>query len=324
MPARQQELAPTKNIEIPIHLSMIIDNDFSKTILENLYDGVYFVDCDRKILYWNKSAENISGYNRSEVIGKRCADNIRHIDEHGIQLCMTECPLAKTVADSVPREQNLYIRHKKGHRVPVLTRTSPLQDSLGHVIGAVEIFRDNSPVDSITQRIKEFEKMALLDPLTELANRRYIESNIQTKLDEMRRYCRPFGILFVDIDHFKKVNDTHGHDIGDKVLIMVSNTFIKNIRASDIIGRWGGEEFLAIIPNINEEQLYFTANKLRVLVEQSGFPIDSGIVQVTISIGATLAQPKDTAETLLERADKLLYYSKAMGRNRVSIKQSSI
>jgi len=163
--------------------------------------------------------------------------------------------------------------------------------------------------------------MALLDPLTELANRRYIELNIQTKLDEMRRYGRPFGILFMDIDHFKKVNDLHGHDIGDKVLIMVSNTFIKNVRASDIVGRWGGEEFLAIIPNINEEQLLFTANKLRVLVEQSGFSLDSGIVQVTVSIGATLAQPKDTTETLLERADKLLYYSKATGRNRVSIKQ---
>ena len=303
---------------------MIIDNDFSKTILENLYDGVYFVDCDRKILYWNKGAENITGYTSSEVIGKRCSDNITHVDDSGVQLCMTTCPLAKTVADSVPREMNLYIRHKKGHRVPVLTRTTPLRDSLGLVIGAVEIFNDNSPKLVITQRIKELEKMALLDPLTELANRRYLELNMQTKLDEMRRYGRLLGILFMDIDHFKKTNDIHGHDIGDKVLIMVSNTFIKNVRASDIVGRWGGEEFLAIIPNINEEQLYFTANKLRVLVEQSGFSLDSGIVQVTVSIGATLAQPKDTTKTLLERADKLLYYSKATGRNRVTINQSMI
>ena len=299
---------------------MIIDNDFSKTILENLFDGVYFVDCDRKILYWNKGAENITGYTSSEVIGKRCSDNINHVDDYGIQLCMTTCPLAKTVADSMPREMNLYIRHKKGHRVPVLIRTIALRHSLGRVIGAVEIFSDSSPKLAITQKIKELEKMALLEPLTELANRRYIELNMQTKLDEMRRYGRPFGILFMDIDHFKKVNDLHGHDIGDKVLIMVSNTFMKNVRASDIVGRWGGEEFLSIMPNINEDQLYFFANKLRVLVEQSGFSLDSGIVQVTVSIGATLAQPKDTTETLLERADKLLYYSKATGRNRVSIK----
>ena len=303
---------------------MIIDNDFSKTILENLNDGVYLVDCDRKILYWNKGAENISGYTSSEVLGKRCSDNISHINEHGIQLCMTECPLAKTVSDSVPREMNLYIRHKKGHRVPVLARTIALRDSLEHGIGAVEIFSDSSPKLAITQKIKELEKMALLDHLTELANRRYTELNIQTKLDELRRYGRPFGILYMDIDHFKNVNDSYGHDIGDKVLIMVANTFVKNVRASDIVGRWGGEEFLAIIPNITEEQLYFTANKLRVLVEQSGFSIDSGIVQVTISIGATLAQPKDTTETLLERADKLLYYSKATGRNRVSIKRNLI
>lgn len=299
---------------------MIIDNEFSKTILENLYDGVYFIDCDKKILYWNKGAENISGYTSSEVIGKRCSDNTSHIDEHGIQLCMTECPLAKTVADYISRETNLYIRHKKGHRIPVLARTTPLRDSLGQVIGAIEVFTDNSPKLAITQRIKELEKMALLDHLTELANRRYTESNIQSKLDELRRYGKPFGILYMDIDHFKKVNDLHGHDIGDKVLIMVANTFINNVRASDIVGRWGGEEFLAIIPNITEEQLSFTANKLRVLVEQSSYSLNSGIVQVTISIGATLAQPKDTIETLLERADKLLYYSKTTGRNRVSIK----
>src|SRR3990172_6045718 len=167
---------------------MLIDNDFSKTILENLYDGVYFVDCDRKILYWNKGAENISGYPSSEVIGKQCADNIRHVDEHGIKLCMTECPLAKTVADSVPREQSLYIHHKNGHRVPVLTRTNILCDPRGQLIGAVEIFCDNSPVHSIAHRIKELEKMVLLDPLTELANRRYIESNIQAKLDEIHIY----------------------------------------------------------------------------------------------------------------------------------------
>lgn len=303
---------------------MIIDSDFSKTILENLYEGVYFVDCDRKILYWNKGAENITGYTSSEVIGKRCSDNITQVDDSGVQLCMTTCPLAKTVADSMPREINLYIRHKKGHRVPVLVRTTTLHDSQGRIVGAIEIFSDNSPRLSIIHRIKELEKMALLDPLTELANRRYIELNMQIKLNEMRRYSRPFGILFMDIDHFKKVNDLHGHDIGDKVLVMVANTFVKNVRGSDIIGRWGGEEFLAIIPNINEDQLYFTANKLCVLVEQSGFSLDSGIVQVTVSIGATLAQPKDTIETLLERADKLLYYSKATGRNRVSIERNLI
>lgn len=303
---------------------MIIDNNFLKTILENLYDGVYFVDCDRKILYWNKGAENITGYTSSEVIGKQCSDNISQVNDNGVQLCMTTCPLAKTVADSMPREINLYIRHKKGHRVPVLARTTTLHDSQGQIVGAIEIFSDNSPRLAITHRIKELEKMALLDPLTELANRRYIESNMQIKLSEMRRYSRPFGILFMDIDHFKKVNDLHGHDIGDKVLVMVANTFVKNVRGSDTIGRWGGEEFLAIIPNVNEKQLYLTANKLRVLVEQSGFSVDSGIVQVTVSIGAALAQPKDTIETLLKRVDKLLYYSKINGRNRVSIEQNLI
>ena len=93
---------------------MITDIDFYKNVLEHLHEGVYFVDLDRKILYWNKAAENITGYSQSEVLGKRCSDNINHVDDCGIQLCMTTCPLAKTVADSTPREMNLYIRHKKG------------------------------------------------------------------------------------------------------------------------------------------------------------------------------------------------------------------
>ena len=131
------------------------------------------------------------------------------------------------MSDLVPRNVEVYLHHKHGYRVPVSVCTNPMLDLSGKVIGAVEIFSDNSPKLAITQKIKELEKMALLDPLTELANRRYIESNIQTKLDEMNRYDWPLGILFMDIDRFKNINDSYGHDIGDKVLIMVSNTLVK-------------------------------------------------------------------------------------------------
>jgi len=304
---------------------MLKNDNFYKNILENLYDGVYFVDRNRKILYWNKGAERITSFNSSEVVGKSCSDNILiHVDDSGNQLCTSGCPLSDTMSDLIPRNVEVYLHHKQVYRVPVSVRTTPILDLNGKAIGAVEIFSDNTPKTVIAQKIKELEKMAMLDALTGLANRRYVEINIQTRLDEAQRYGWRFGVLLIDLDHFKKINDIYGHNIGDRALQFVSKTLLNNARVSDLVGRWGGEEFIAIIPNINEEQLYFTANKLRVLVEQSGLYLDSGVVQVTVSIGATLAQPKDTIETLLERADKLLYYSKTTGRNRVSIERNLV
>lgn len=297
-----------------------VDNNLYKHLLEILCDGVYFVDCTRKILYWNKGAEKITGYMSSEVVGKRCVDTVlNHVDTCGIKFYTTACPLFETIRDYRPREVEVYIQHKKGHRIPVFVRTAPLLDSNEHITGAVEIFSDNTPKLLINQRIKDLEKMALLDPLTELANRRYIEMSIQSKLDELCRYGRSFGIFFMDIDHFKKINDAYGHSVGDKVLKMVTKTLLHSVRTSDIVGRWGGEEFIAITPNVDKERLHFISKKLHALVGHSSFPIGSDIIQVTISIGATIAQPDDTVNTLLERSDKLMYCSKISGRNRTSI-----
>ena len=165
------------------------------------------------------------------------------------------------------------------------------------------------------------QKLALLDSLTNLGNRRYIEINLRSKLDEMRRYHLPFGILFMDIDRFKDINDTHGHVVGDEMLKMIARTLSGNLRPSDMLGRWGGEEFVAIIANLDEEGLYEIANRCRFLVEQSSLSADGKKLRATISIGATLCQPEDALDALMERADSLMYQSKLAGRNRVTIER---
>ena len=301
--------------------AMTADNDFYKSLLDNLYDGVYFVDRDRKITYWNRGAENITGYKSSEVVGKRCSENIlMHVDGECNALCKRQCPLAETIANGRRCEEEMYLHHKDGHRVPVLTRIAPITDSNGQVVGAIEVFSDNTKRITALHRIEELEKMALLDPLTELGNRRYAEINLHTRFDELHKHGFPFGVLFVDIDHFKKINDMYGHDVGDKVLKMVAKTLLNGIRSVDTVSRWGGEEFFAIIANIDEDRLSSIANKLRVLVEQSSITTGPNTIQVTVSIGATLAQPDDTEDTLLKRADKLMYRCKTSGRNRVFMK----
>lgn len=301
---------------------MIIDNVFSKTILENLYDGVYFVDCDRKILYWNKGAENIAGYTSSEVIGKQCSDILNYIDASGNNLCTTACSLSATMADLIPRQVEVYLHHKDGHCLPVLVRETPILDSQGQVLGAVEIFSDNSIKLAISQMAKELEKLALIDPLTKLANKRYAMIKLKEKLNEKHRYGWPFGILYMEIDHFKKINDSHGQGVGDMAINVVAKTLSNNIRVSDLVAHVGGGYFISIIVTaLDEKQLYDTANRLRILIENASFHVDSNIIKTTISIGATLAQPNDTEDTIMARADKLLYYSVSTGQNRVSIKQ---
>lgn len=293
---------------------------FYRDLLDNLYDGVYFVDKDRTILYWNDAAEKMTGYSREDVEGSHCWDNIlRHVDDKGFNLCDGNCPLERAMQGGEVLDSEVYFHHRDGHRVPVLVRVSPIHDSRNNIIGAVEVFSDNSPKVELERKVRELERMALLDPLTKLGNRRYGEMNLAGKLREFKRYGWPFGVLFIDIDNFKDVNDTYGHDAGDKVLRIVAATIINGLRSSDVVSRWGGEEFVAFVANIDKEKLLYVAEKIRTLVEASSIPIEGMDRSVTISIGATIAQKKDTAPSLIKRADSLMYRSKKEGRNRTSM-----
>ena len=295
------------------------NDDFYKDLLDNLYDGVYFVDTGRRITYWNKSAERITGYLASEVVGKRCEDNIlMHTDGKGNLLCKTGCPLSGTLLDGALRNTEVFLRHKDGHRVPVAVRVAPIRNADGETAGAVEIFTDNTEKAAALERMEEFEKLAYIDSLTGLANRRYAEINLNARHEEMQRYGWPFGVIFIDIDHFKEINDRYGHDVGDEVLTMVAKTLMNSARTFDVVGRWGGEEFLAIIANVNSTELIATANRFRMLVEQSSIDRED-LIHVTISLGATLANPEETIPDLLKRVDGLMYLSKSGGRNRVTV-----
>jgi diguanylate cyclase (GGDEF)-like protein/PAS domain S-box-containing protein len=299
---------------------MRLEKDSFERIIENLHDGLYFVDRDRVITYWNKAAEQISGFTANEVVGKSCSDNIlTHIDSEGNSLCTGMCPLAGTIADGKPREAEIYMHHKDGHRIPVSVRISTLTDRDGNIIGGVELFTDVSNKAANELRVKELEKLALLDNLTLLANRNYIEREIQSRFEEKNRFNVPFSILFIDIDCFKKFNDIYGHYVGDDVLKFVANTFVANARPFDFYGRWGGEEFIGIIRNINSQDLELLGNRLRYLVENSYIIHENEKLYVTISIGATLVNENDTIDSLIKRADTFLYKSKAAGRNCLTI-----
>jgi len=291
-----------------------------KALLENISDGVYFTDRHRTVIYWNRTAERITGFCAEEVIGHHCHDNIlNHVDDQGRSLCHSSCPLAQTIKDRHPRESHLFLHHKHGHRIPVHVRTMPLYDEMNDVAGAAEFFTEASSYESLQQRIMELEQLALLDPLTQLPNRHHLKPEIDSRFDELRRMGFVFGLLFMDIDHFKLLNDTYGHETGDNVLKTVAHTLQAAIRPYDLVGRWGGEEFLGIIRNVEIGKLEEIGNRLRLLVEKSSVEFKRERLNVTISVGATLATKGDNRETLVDRADRMMYRSKQTGRNRLTI-----
>lgn len=296
------------------------DQQSYQRIIEALHDGLYLVDRERKIIYWNRAAEKISGYTAAEVVGHSCADNVlTHLDGEGNCLCLDKCPLTFTMEDGQPREAVLYMHHRDGHRIPVSVRTSVLTDENGKVIGAVELFSDASNLGAQELRIQELEKLALLDSLTQLANRAYLEREIQVSIEEHRRHKTPFGILFIDIDFFKKFNDKYGHQLGDEIMKSVAGTFANNTRPFDLYGRWGGEEFIGLIRNCTAAELEAVGDRMLILVANSYLMHQGKKLRVTVSIGATLFRAGESIDALLKRADKLMYDSKRAGRNRMTM-----
>ncbi len=290
--------------------------DFYKDLIDSLYDGVYFVDAERNLTYWNRGAQRISGYSADEVLGRSCADNLlMHVDQTGTQLCLSGCPLDSTIKDGIPREAEVFLHHKDGHRVPVSIRIAPMRDKAGRIIGAVEIFTDNSAKLDIIHELKVLKNMALADPLTGLGNRRFASLEFERAVTALRRFQMPFGLLFVDIDNFKDVNDTYGHEVGDRVLVMVAKTLTYALRSADRVSRWGGEEFIALVPGVDAAMFRTVAERMRRLVETTALPLPDGLLRVTVSVGGSLAVAADTLESLTERADALMYRSKNAGRN---------
>lgn len=298
-----------------------MDDGFFKKILNSLQDGIYYLDRNRTITYWSQGAEKITGYAASQVIGKNCRDNIlNHVNEQGLVLCNDHCPMAATMQDGMPREVFIYLHHAEGHRVSVQVRSTPIHDEAGNIVGAVETFSKGISPEKSDRRIRKLQQTALLDPLTAIGNRRHLESRLKICITDFGENQIPFALLFCDIDHFKTLNDTFGHILGDKALRMIAQTLRGNIRESDTMGRWGGEEFMVILQDIDKSSLLSIGEKLLNLVRRSHLTLPNNrILSTTISIGGTLVRKDDTLESVVNRADRLMYQSKAAGRNLITI-----
>ena len=187
-------------------------------------------------------------------------------------------------------------------------------DRNGSIIGFTEIREDIS-----TQ--KKLEELWMTDQLTGLYNRARLDELFETELRRARRYGSQFSILLLDIDHFKQINDQYGHLTGDDVLFSVADLLKKNIRDVDVLGRWGGEEFMLILPNTNQSEALTLAEKLRQLIQTHSF---TPVKNVTASFGVSSYIAGIDAEELFKKADEALYRAKAKGRNRSELGMQSL
>ncbi|MCK4410394.1 MAG: sensor domain-containing diguanylate cyclase [Candidatus Eisenbacteria sp.] len=291
-------------------------------VLDNLYDAVWFLDSERHITHWNAGAEKLTGYTADEMLGADCKEKaLAHLSKDGVDLCDSICPLLDTDNLRDIREVQVYLRHKEGHLVPAQARMVPLRDANGHITGAAEIFSNRSVGDEIEKRLEDLERLARLDILTRLPNRRYIEEEVTSHLAELERFDRYFGIMMIDLDGFAKMNDRFGTESGDDVLRMIARTWFLAARPFDTVARWEDDSFAVVGVHLDREGLRAMAERFVMLLSNLLKPWDRSALGVGASVGATMVRRGDTTESVLLRAEKALERAKLGGGGQLVVEE---
>lgn len=284
-----------------------------------------------KITYANEKFTQVSQYSLAELLGQdyRLISSGFHPHEFFEEMW-------RTIAGGTTWRGQIKNRRRDGSYYWEDTTVVPFLDEGGSPYQYVSVRTDITPIkeaEEVLRRSKEeleqmvrdqtaelrergeaLQKLATTDPLTGIANRRKFNETLESEIQRAQRHDIPLALILMDIDHFKKVNDTHGHPAGDSVLTEFARVIEANIRVNDLFARWGGEEFILLVPHIDAENLRLLANKL--CQEVAKFPF-SAVGKVTCSLGAASYQPGETIQELVARMDCALYMAKQNGRNRV-------
>ena len=264
---------------------------------------------DDRIIMANNNAIKLFGINPRELERYRLKDFFADVDNR--QLLTERLESEREVQD-----------------FEVLVKT-PLSNTPFWLLASVNIIDYNydvvlySAFQDITSRKNRenlLKNQAIRDPLTALYNLRYFEDEVNKQILEAKAKKQPYAVLMLDADHFKNVNDTYGHKVGDKVLIELASTAERALRDNDIVARYGGEEFVVFLPGIHAEQGKIVADRLRQSISKQVVYSDTNQpVKFTVSIGVSSSDISDSVDTLIKTADEALYRAKQNGRNRVEI-----
>ncbi len=306
----------------------MIDN---QQLLDHLSIGVVVLDDSLRIIQWSRWMEEHSLLAGKDVKGKRLVDFFSGLAKKGFIKKATEVikhgkPVFFTQKVSqyifpFPTARSYLDTNLKTMQQTVIL--SPMKNEVGqikHVL--VSVFDVSDWVEHQNQLLKsknELERLSQIDELTQIPNRRAIMEKLAEELNIHNRKKRPLAVAMVDIDHFKDVNDTFGHQCGDQVLFELANSLNTGLRGYDMVGRYGGEEFVILLPETSRAQAILVCERLRTHIEEKKFRFDGEEVRLTISIGISLKEDDESekAEKLLKIADEYLYEAKKAGRNKV-------
>ncbi len=303
------------------HAALISQGERLRTVIETAMDGIMILDEVGKIETFNSACERIFGWKSAEVVGRPVteltADEVRRV--RGGQLVFEN--LADPLPAAGPAAGNV-------HTVRGVRRDGtsfPLEVSLSRAtIDSASVYV--AIVRDVTEAVRAREQLfglATSDALTGMRNRRYFLEGAEAEFSRAKRHSRNLSLLLIDVDHFKEINDTHGHAAGDAALKSLARVCRRSMREVDIVGRIGGEEFAIAMPEAELASARAAAERLRRQIAEEELSFDGKAIRITISVGVSAAEPRDMSiEQIMRRADQALYQAKGGGRNRVVVASS--
>jgi diguanylate cyclase (GGDEF)-like protein/PAS domain S-box-containing protein len=307
-------MAVVQDITIAIEQELRIraDQQRFRAIFENIRDyAICIIDLDGRIDEWNRSLQRLGGWEAADVTD--AAIDILFPPD-GVDRAESAALLDRARQHGTAEFEGWCVR-KDGNAFWGNTVATVLPDADGRATGYVLVIRD------LTERKQHEDRLVALaatDPLTGAANRRSGEAALKAALLDWRRHGYGFAVLMIDCDHFKSINDRWGHDAGDAVLVDLVRICGENVREADTIIRWGGEEFLLLMPRTGVETALAVAERVRAALQDAEIRHGADVIRITVSIGVAEASANDaSADSIVRRADQALYEAKDAGRNRV-------
>ncbi len=289
-------------------------------IFDTVNIGLVVLDRDIKITYWNRWMAMHSGLPSEQILGEPLFDFFPHLNTNSFNKnCKTVLSFGNFAFFSQKLHSFLFPFKPDssfGYRFDLMQQSctmGPIRSTDNTISGLFMIIQDVTELATYEQKLVE---MNTKDMLTGIYNRRFLDSRLKEECDRHHRYARALSLMMIDIDFFKKVNDTYGHQCGDHILKAVAEKASSIIRKTDVLARYGGEEFCCLLPETDAVAAEAVAENLRMQIEEMVSSFEGNQVAVTISLGISEINGDDTPESLLKRADEALYEAKHTGRNR--------
>ncbi len=305
-------LTAIANLISAMRRQMEEENKELQTFLHQLGDNLKEID------------QNLSGAQNSHKASMdsgREFDAVVHAHVQDIQSKVEAAPESSQLKQQIQGRLDAIRKHLEQYRETEETRQQQLEVQLAHLNSRVHGMENEG--EKLRQRLQEKHEQAVRDPLTGLHNRLAYDERVMQEFARWKRYGQPMVLMMIDVDHFKHVNDTYGHKAGDKALVLIADQLRNHLRESDFLARFGGEEFVVLMPETDIESAVVAAEKLRAAVEKCQFHYQNTQVSITFSAGLAQLRKNDNPESLFQRADDAMYRAKEAGRNQCLIETSS-